>query len=70
MHIIGGEHKTNVGVSLLAIACCQATYVLDVPTHSRAGSLPQDFIRQAYAVKRTPGLARSSTDNSNTSGRA
>jgi hypothetical protein len=36
-------HRKPVGASLLAIAACQATSILDVPTSSRAGSLPQFF---------------------------
>ena len=36
-----------VGASLLAKALCQALEMLDVPDHSRAGSLPQT---SAYSV--------------------
>ncbi|NTZ94284.1 hypothetical protein FCH79_02970 [Pseudomonas koreensis] len=44
--------------------------VADSPP-SLASQLPQFFqSARRYAVNRTPGLARSSTDSSNTSGRA
>ncbi len=36
-------HRSPVGASLLAIAECQLAWVLDVPTPSRAGSLPHWF---------------------------
>jgi hypothetical protein len=35
--------RTIVGASLLAKAVCQAMMMLNVPTPSRAGSLPQGF---------------------------
>ncbi len=39
----GGNHLSTVGASLLAKAVCQAMIVLNVPTPSRASSLPQFF---------------------------
>ncbi|PNB75352.1 hypothetical protein C1X64_05505 [Pseudomonas sp. GW456-E7] len=35
--------KTNVGASLLAIAVCQSTLMLNFRPSSRASSLPQGF---------------------------
>ena len=41
-HLIRGVHRRSpVGVSLLAMAVCQATSILTVPPSSRASSLPQ-----------------------------
>ncbi|TDK54414.1 hypothetical protein E1508_14395 [Pseudomonas moraviensis] len=60
-----------MGASLLAKAVVQAIPILQVPTSSRAGSLPQVLYKfQGQELNRTPGFARSSTVNSNTSGRA
>ncbi|RYM42125.1 hypothetical protein EVS84_13385 [Pseudomonas koreensis] len=60
-----------MGASLLAKAVVQATAIFMVPTSSRAGSLSQVLYKfQGQELNRTPGFARSSTLNSNTSGRA
>jgi hypothetical protein len=40
MHFAAAK-KSNVGASLLAMAECQSTKILDGPAISRAGSLPQ-----------------------------
>ncbi|PYC17447.1 hypothetical protein DMX02_20340 [Pseudomonas jessenii] len=42
-YIARQNHKSNVGVSLLAIAVYQTTSLSFDSPHSRAGSLPQVF---------------------------
>ncbi|MCP1419014.1 hypothetical protein J3D47_003257 [Pseudomonas laurylsulfativorans] len=45
------RHRSTVGASLLAIAQCQSTSMLDVPASSRAGSLPQVSVVAKQSVQ-------------------